>query len=474
MYLAMTPLGPSRTEYSTTSRLGRWWPFVFLGAMMLLTGCAARHWNQPLDSATVVPRYDFANRMPKDNAQDVFVVLAFSGGGTRSAAFSYGVLETLRDTTVTLHGTSRRLLDEVDVITATSGGSYTAAYYGLFGDRLFDDFEEKFLKRNVQGAFTRLLLNPVNLFSIARPSYNRGDLAARWLDDRVFENRTFEDMSLGSLPFVIINASDLNTGITFSFMQQQFDFLCSDANRFLVANAVMASSAVPLVFGPVSVMNFPTDCESRRASWVTEAIERGDVLTRDYQVARGLVRYFEPDDIPVIRLFDGGLTDNLGVRGSMMSPVAHVGNVQDMAGAFDQDALDAVTTVLVIVANAQIYAHPEWSSKGREPHILSTIRASFDAALNILNTETISLAERDFRMWGDRINARRTKGSPNVNIHFATLTFQHIEEPAERDYFNSLPTSMSLSAEQVDRTRSVARRLLENSPAFQEFVRDLP
>ena len=35
--------------------------------------------------------YVFHNRMPKNNAQDTFVVLVFSGGGTRSSAFAYGV-----------------------------------------------------------------------------------------------------------------------------------------------------------------------------------------------------------------------------------------------------------------------------------------------------------------------------------------------------------------------------------------------
>jgi hypothetical protein len=51
--------------------------------------------------------------------QDHLVILAFSGGGTRAAAFSYGVLEALRRIEiVTNSGRKIRLLDEVDVITA--------------------------------------------------------------------------------------------------------------------------------------------------------------------------------------------------------------------------------------------------------------------------------------------------------------------------------------------------------------------
>jgi NTE family protein len=96
-----------------------------------------------------------------------FVALAFSDGGTCVAAFSYGVLEKLRDTDVPACGQTTRLLDLVDVITTVSGGSYTAACHGLFGDRIFDDFRSRFLYRNRQGELLRLLRRPDHLLSIA-------------------------------------------------------------------------------------------------------------------------------------------------------------------------------------------------------------------------------------------------------------------------------------------------------------------
>ena len=63
-------------------------------------------------------------------------MLSFSGGGTRAAAFSYGVLEELRRTEITVDGQRRRLIDEVDIITGVSGGSFTALAYALHGERL--------------------------------------------------------------------------------------------------------------------------------------------------------------------------------------------------------------------------------------------------------------------------------------------------------------------------------------------------
>ena len=47
------------------------------------------------------------------------------------------------------------------MITGVSGGSFTALAYGLYGDKLFDDYEKRFLKRDVQGEITSRTLNPI-------------------------------------------------------------------------------------------------------------------------------------------------------------------------------------------------------------------------------------------------------------------------------------------------------------------------
>ena len=51
-------------------------------------------------------------------------------------------MQELRDTVVERDGQTFRLLDDVDTISSVSGGSFTAAYYGLYRDRLFEDFED--------------------------------------------------------------------------------------------------------------------------------------------------------------------------------------------------------------------------------------------------------------------------------------------------------------------------------------------
>ncbi len=144
-----------------------------------LVACTAHYpVNKSITSVDAVESYSHNNESGSERSDQLLLILTFSGGGTRAAGFSYGILETLADTEIMIGGQKRRLIDEIDAISSVSGGSFTAAYYGLFGDRIFQDFETKFLKNNVQGElFGRILslLNwpkpNVNTCYICRPHF---------------------------------------------------------------------------------------------------------------------------------------------------------------------------------------------------------------------------------------------------------------------------------------------------------------
>jgi hypothetical protein len=61
-----------------------------------------------------------------------------------------------------------------------SGGSFPAAYYGLFGDRIFEDFLPHFLKYNIQEELTDRMLSPTNWLGLSSPFYGRSDMAAEF------------------------------------------------------------------------------------------------------------------------------------------------------------------------------------------------------------------------------------------------------------------------------------------------------
>ena len=157
----------------------------------------------------------------------MLVILTLSGGGTRAAALAFGTMEALRDVKLKIGGRSRRLLDEVDVINAVSGGSIVAGYYAVHRDGLFRDFESRFLKRDVERQIRAEVL--ANLPRLAQPQFSRGELLAEYFDRELFAGATYGDLARGSMrPYVVINASALATGARFPFTQGQFDLLCSD------------------------------------------------------------------------------------------------------------------------------------------------------------------------------------------------------------------------------------------------------
>jgi NTE family protein len=200
-----------------------------LTLVLQLAACVSHYpINNPIVSTESVQRFSLEDKQDS-RSDELLLILTFSGGGTRAAAFAFGVLQTLADTQIVVDGQKRRLLDEVDVISSVSGGSFTAAYYGLFKDRIFEDFETKFLKRNVQSELTKRVLSPFNWPKLASLYYDRSDLAADFYDELLFEKKIFQDFLTAKSPLIAINATNVALGSQFTFIGEEFVPICSDA-----------------------------------------------------------------------------------------------------------------------------------------------------------------------------------------------------------------------------------------------------
>lgn len=80
-------------------RRPRGWLLGF-AALLLVGGCATRPVNPPIAQADPASGYRYSTRAPYRADHENLLILAFSGGGTRAAAFSHGVLEALREVEV--------------------------------------------------------------------------------------------------------------------------------------------------------------------------------------------------------------------------------------------------------------------------------------------------------------------------------------------------------------------------------------
>jgi NTE family protein len=446
---------------------------------LLAAGCAHYPLNPPLKQVDPQSGYRAKYMGTPGNSENLLLYLTFSGGGTRAAALSYGVLEELRKTEVVLGGRKRRLLDEVDGISSVSGGSFTAGYYGLFGDGIFEAFEGKFLKKNVQGALVRrTLLNPVNWFRLSSSTFDRSDLAAEYYDRRVFEGGTFGDMAARKGPMIMMNATDMTHGIRVGFNQDAFDLICSDLAPFPVARAAAASSAVPVLLSPISLRNYAAACGSEADEAVRETLARGATSERQFFLANSVAPFLDSEEKPYIHLVDGGVADNLGLR-AILDRVILKGSVWE---TIQGTPAEGVHKVVLIVVDAETQPDTKWDRSEAMPSMSAMMSAYSSIAIERYNEETLALIEERAERWAEEIRNQRCKRGEastepgscgDIRFYIVQVRFDALKDETERMYFKSLPTSFHLKAEQVDQLREAARRILEESEAFQRFLHDL-
>lgn len=404
------------------------------------------------------------------SSPDYFVALSFSGGGTRAAALAYGVLEALRDTPVLIDGAPRRLLDEVDVISGVSGGSLPAAYYGAFGDGVFDAFETDMLKANVQGGLSRLLASPGNWLRLADRETNRTDLAAEWFDDRLFHGASFADLQSRGGPLVLINATDTGLGEQFSFSADSFDWICGDLGAFPLARAVAASAALPVAFAPVRLENRAGRCDFRLPAWARFALDEQRQGGRAHRLAQRIVSYLDADRRPFIHLLDGGVTDNLGVR-AILDAFELAGGARTL---WQRDGRTHLRRGLFIVVDAQNEPYRDWLDSEAAPTVDAVVRSLSAMTTHRYSLETLDLLRDEIRRWSTALGFEDcvlpSATCAPAPFHLVVLSFDDLADPEEQTYFKGLRTSFSLPAADVDRLRLLAGRLLRESADFQSFL----
>ncbi len=474
----------ARTAATLIRRLAGVWLLAVCASMV--SGCATRPVNPPLAQADARVGYRFETRRVALRNPENLVVLAFSGGGTRAAAFSYGVLEYLRNTTVTNRdGAPVRLLDEVAVITGVSGGSFTALAYGLHGERLFDLYEDRFLKRNVQGVLASRALNPTYWPRLLSSGWDRSELAAELYDEILFQGATFGDLLDRRGPLILASATDLSSGARFVFHQHTFDLICSDLSRVRLSRAAAASSAVPVLLSPVTLDNYGGTCNRRRPDWVERFIGQADPprpAARAIRALRAQEAYGDGAARPFLHLVDGGVSDNLGMRG-----VLDVLELMEALQSQDGDPLlDQVRRIVVIVVNSLSVPPNDWDQRARAPGAIDVLLRSAGVPIDHHSYEAVELLKDTAARWRtlrrlaaqDASMLQSTEGLayssrvPQADLYAIDVSFPALEDYAEFAYLNSLPTSFTLPPEAVDRLRAAAGRILQASPEFQRLLKD--
>ncbi len=454
---------------------------ISLALAFSLTACAARNvgpineLDADRDQSPPTLQANFGDD------ETLLVGMAFSGGGTRAAAFAYGVLAELDALEIQQATRRQTVASNIRIVSGTSGGAVLAAYFGLRGPYQFQDFRERFLVQDVEKSLHTSLGSPPNLVRAVRGGMNDLDRFAKWLDENLFDGATYADLYRDHGILVWLNATDIHYGEPFLFNQETFAALCSDLYRVRLADAVAASAAFPVAFVPLEVMAYGSACEHQVPDWQNRALSNPDAPVRLSAHARTLAAYRSYDEPTRVRLLDGGITDNIGITGLALTRAS----AETPYGPLSARQAVRVDNLFFIATDAGKSSKPGWTARDKVPNLVqigpalanatvaASVRKGFDALQLALGDWRQDIIR--FRCGLAEEQVRELRGSldnwdcANVNMTVQLLSFRDLDTDQQLR-LDTIPTRLALPTEQVDLLIEAGRESVRRNQAIQQAL----
>lgn len=453
-----------------------------LFCLTFLTGCAA--WNQPINLPLQGENVPLVDVTPESiGSGEVYVGLAFSGGGMRASAFAYGMLEELK-AQAAITGTPDGLLDNVRLVSGVSGGSVTAAQFGLYGPRGLDGYRERYLITNAEKYMANSVFNPMTIVRGISGGANGRNTFARYLDETLFHKQTFGNLRARSKIKTWINATDMANNTPFLFGPETFDALCSDLSKMPISEAVAASAAFPLVFTPVVLTAHQKGCNYREPDWLTAARNNPEATAAMKAQGRALESYSNPEQVKFVKLLDGGITDNFGTTGLA---IARARAQVPYAPMTPEEAV-RMKRMLFLVANAGVEADYGWTQKIAGPSAIGLGMSIATASMSAATRSGYDAMRGELRLWETELvewrcslplsEVRRLRGSTagwdcsDLKLFVGQASFEGLPE-AMRSKLNKVPTRLRLKTDEVDMVIEAGRLATRETPEFNGFLNSL-
>ncbi|MBY9067459.1 patatin-like phospholipase family protein [Hyphomonas sp. WL0036] len=406
--------------------------------------------------------------------------LAFSGGGARAAAFSYGVLEGLADLDAS---DGRKQINHIAFITAVSGGTLTASWFGLYGPDGLGDFRATLLDKNWQRQAHTSLLSPANWIGALQGGVNGPTQIAEWLDREVYKGARL-DAFQG--PPIILNAADLRGGVPFAFAPPWFDALCSDLGKVRVADAVAAASAYPLGIRPVLLEAFPESCAHAQLNWAETLMNDPASSAVGRATANTMARYHAGTSARYLHLLDGGVVDNFGLAGL---GILHEASRLPYGPLLSPQAAVRLKRMRIIVVNAERTQDELSGNAQRGPGGITLIDAVAGHTVDAAKMNAYDAFAGKLREWQNETIAWRCALSgpeatdlgapPGWNCRDLTFTIEMTGfsdlAPERAAALGKIPTRLSLPSDQVDMAISAGRDVVSKRfhPGIQQHPQSL-
>jgi NTE family protein len=187
-------------------------------------------------------------------------------------------------------------------------------------------------------------------------------------------------------------------------------------------------------------------------------------------------------DRPYIHLVDGGVADNIGVRG-VLEALEELAVSAEFRG---EVGFGVIRRIVLLVVNARSSPRTDWDRRESPPGTIAQLLQASGVPIERYSFETVETMKDRAEIWKWRrdllVAQARLAGAteeeaearvPNVTLHVLDVSFDAIADPEERANFMNLPTSFVLPPEDIDRLREIAGALLRQSAEYEKIVNEL-
>jgi NTE family protein len=415
--------------------------------------------------------------------------MTFSGGGSRAAALAASVLKDMARRTYSLPSGRYALTSDIKLISSVSGSSVTAAWFGwkrndLHPDGDLDALRDKFLSKDNMSELEWEAANPITWFRLAFTSYTRIEALEDLFDRKLFGGAKMQELNQPGKPIILLNATDIAGGNTFALSPDRMDDICSSLDDLKISTGVSASAAFPVLLSPVSFRDYSDACAGnlRSAKWITMALSStADTVHQNlerYRQARysNDLRHGENPFRTIENLYflDGGLADNVGIKTLLWNLVS----VQSSTGLLT--ALDSghFKKLVIVVVNARSDPPNGLYQREATPGLVSAINAVTSVPIDANTTNSQNALSQVLT----QIASYAASGDPakyrGMKVYGVTVDFDQIpsdtpEHRKLRDAIKDIPTSWTLSQDQLQSIDDATLLLLRADPCYAALINDL-
>lgn len=442
---------------------------LLAGSIALLAACNSITYHPTKTIEQIDPQkgYRLENAMQQALQKENLVIMTFSGGGSRAASLGYGVLEQFQNVSVRPTEKGSTLLQNIDIVYGVSGGSVLAAYFALEGQDIIPKFKNSFLKKNFQKKVINEVFSVSNVPRLTSPQFGRSDLLQEQLNLALYRGKKFADLEQRKGPFAVINATDMVAGQEVSFTQDFFDWLCVDLNDVEIVRAVAASSAVPLIFSPITQNNHGGACQAESKKELLTQMKVGNRLWLNNFEAmkKRMASYQNNEEKPYLHLVDGGLTDNLG-----LASLLDMSNLLTVKKLYAELKNYNLRNIVVVNVNAQSELSSHIDKSADVPGIKEVVNTVINVPIDKTTESTVKYSQKFADQWN--AYAKHKKGA-KIKAYFVNLSLKDLPDGQLKNDVLNIGTSFYLPQSDVDKLREAAKILLEQSKEYHKALKAL-